>query len=249
MYELLLEIILVIIGIGSSIAIAIIFKYRIIPEEAKLYRENVKQTIDLIFDHLWYVDHFKSRIYEIIEPKMITYGKNRHMKITINNEELDEIKFLRDSIGKEIYNLSFHERYSTYVTINQYISILQYSYSVIVFGSLSDIDQKVIHIDEKDLDYHKYYAKRIIEEFGDKINKDFKTKWMECFENIGGINNICEPTAEPGDIPWYHWNVRNEMFHNNSHHFVIDKKLDFIIEKLESMYINKKNNDDESKDL
>ncbi len=72
---------------------------------------------------------------------------------------------------------------------------------------------------------------------------------MEYFENIGGINNICEPTAEPGDIPWYHWNVRNEMFHNNSHHFVIDKKLDLIIEKLESMYIRKKNNVDESKDL
>ena len=47
----------------------------------------------------------------------------------------------------------------------------------------------------------------------------------------------------------YHWNVRNEMFHNNSHHFIINEKLDRVIEKLEFMHVDKKTKLDESKDL
>ena len=60
MYELIHDFALVGLGLFGSLMIAIAFKRYIIPEEAKLYRENVKQTIDLIFDHLSYVDHFKS---------------------------------------------------------------------------------------------------------------------------------------------------------------------------------------------
>ena len=249
MYELIHDFALVGLGLFGSLLIAIVFKRYIIPEEAKLYRENVKQTIDLIFDHLSYVDHFKSEIYEIMGSKIITYGKKQSTKITVNNDELTNIKDLINNIKKEIYKLSYHERYSTYVTINQYISILKYSYSAITFLTFIDNDPKIIYIDEKNLDYHKYYAKMIIEEFGDKINKNFKTKWMKCFENIGGINSIYEPTPEPGDIVGYHWNVRNEMFHNNSHHFIINEKLDRVIEKLEFMHVDKKTKLDESKDL
>ena len=242
MYELIREFALVGLGLLGSVVIAITFKFYIIPEEAKLYRENVKQTIDLIFDHLSYVDHFKSRIYEIMDSKISTYNKKQPAKITVNNDELTNIKYLINNIKKEIYKLSYHERYSTYITINQYISILKYSYSAIAFLTFVDNNPKIIYIDEKNLDYHKYYAKMIIEEFGDKINKDFKTKWMKCFENIGGINSIYEPIAEPGDTVGYHWNVRNEMFHNNSHHFITNEKLDRVIEKLEFMHVNKKNN-------
>ena len=67
-----------------------------------------------------------------------------------------------------------------YVTINQYISLRKYS-SAIAFLTFIDDNPNLIYIDEKNLDYHKYYAKMIIEEFGDKINKNFKTKWMKMF--------------------------------------------------------------------
>ena len=222
---------------GIALIVGYIFKKHIISPEAKNFRDNTDEIVKSLFLHINMIDVYKSEVYSIIDNKIDSWNSDI-IPIRLNDVEHDRIFILLNKIRKEIDNISFHEAYSLYSTIKQRILMLKYAYSAI--SVIKYIPQtNIFIINKKEFSHHAYYAKEIIELFGDKIDTKYKTRWEKQFSNMGGVEKIITPKITLGIINERHHNLYNQLFNDTSHHMTVMNKINDLYEKLNDMEKNK----------
>lgn len=201
-----------IVGISSTVIVAYFFKYVWKSKQEIIFEKNAEKAIQLLFSHLSYVDSYKSTIFQYLE-KQQNYDINNTSHLTLPEWDYKEVLRFRELILDEVKNLSQLQKYSTYLTLEQYLATLQYSTSIYSFIIPIRNEEFGISIDKKSLEFHIYHAKEIIELFEKSTPKYFKENWEPEFKKMGGINLIKTPKTEPGDIIGPHHNLRNELLY------------------------------------
>lgn len=210
MSETEFQIALLFVGIISTIIIAYLFKYQWKTKQERIYQKNVEQTTELIFYHLSYVDSYKRSIFGYLE-KQRNFDINTTRSLTLPKYDYDEVFRFRDLILEEVKNISLMQKFSSYITLEQYITVQKYATSAVNFIiKISNRENEII-VEKKTLEYHRYYAKKIIELFGETTHPSFRKKWEDEFARIGGEHLVEEPKGEPGDVLGVHHNIHNEL--------------------------------------
>ena len=75
------------------------------------------------------------------------------------------------------------------------------------------------------MEYHRYYAKKIIDLFGKDTPEYFKTAWEKEFAKIGGSHQVKQPKVELGDTITSHHNMGNELLYYDYYFSTIMEKL------------------------
>ena len=222
-----------IISISGGIVTAIIFRRIFLSRESKIFRQNSNEITNILFEHIRNIDSNKDSIYSYIENSEQISDDAR---ITVMIDEFDQkqIDIHLDNIQRELDSIMLYDRYSTYLSVEQYRYILQYIHSF-MSSMLYFENTAFISIIKTELEYHRYYAKKIIQTFGKSTDEDFKTKWYEEFDKNGGIDNTYKPKPSRGTIVTHHYNINNEVMKYDSHVFLIKEKLTKIDNKLNNI--------------
>ena len=219
-----------IIGIIGGIVTAIIFRYILLSKESKIFRQNSNEITNILFRHIHNIDSNKDSIYSYIDNSK-PVSDNTKITAIINELDQKQIDMHLDNIQRELNNIMAYDRYSTYLSVEQYRYILQYVHSFISSIRCFE-DTSLIYIIKTELEYHRYYAKKIIQTFGKFTDENFKTKWYEEFDKNGGIDNTQKPKSSRGTIVTHHFNINNEVMNHNSSVFLIKEKLTKIDDRL-----------------
>lgn len=130
---------------------------------------------------------------------------NHKMKYT--PDVFQNIEMFNESIVEEGKQLLEYIKSSTYVTKFQYDAIRQYIWSAHSF--LEMYGNSTYNIKINVLEFHKYYAKQIIDEFGYLVPKDFKTAWNAEFAS--GIKDIEQINMENTNCVDF---IEDELYNN-----------------------------------
>jgi len=218
------QIILLTIGILSTVVVAYLFKFVWKPNQELLFEKNVKHTTRLLFSHLGYIDSYKNTIFGFLEEQK-DFDINNTTHLILPEFTYKELFRFRELILDEIKYLSQVQKFSAYVTLEQYLAIQQYATSIHFFIHPISNEKYGIFIFRKSLEYHRYYAKQIIDLFGKSVPDNFYDKWKKEFVNVGGIHLIKKPKAEPGDIAGPYYNLNNELLYFDSTFSTIMEEL------------------------
>lgn len=235
------QILLVVIGITSTIAVAYLFKYRWQTKQESIFQRNVEQTTNLIFYHLSYADSYKGSIFKYLE-KQEDFDINSARNLTLPKYDYDEVFRFRDLILDEFKNISLMQKFSSYITLEQYLTVQKYVTSAANFiVKISNRENQII-IQKKTLEYHRYHAKKIIELFGETTRPSFREKWEKEFASMGGEHLVKEPSGEPGDVLGVHYNIHNELlFYDYTFSEIMNE-----LAKIKEMIRDLKESDDEN---
>ena len=207
-------------GFVAGLAAGIIVKFRTKTTAEKTFEENSKLVYDDLFSRVSRIDTFKQAIYKIWEKP--DFFKNTDMSVSLTPHNHEEIQRYEKLILDELKAMTFH-RNSPYVFLPEYLLLQQYSLSAYYHWDEIGNEEHRINIDKKSLEFHRFYAKKIIETFKDFVPKDFIDKWELEFERMGGSQLITEPSLEPGDAPKMYLNLRNEtLYFDAQHHSIIE---------------------------
>jgi hypothetical protein len=112
----------------------------------------------------------------------------------------------------EIKAITLHKN-SPHVILSEYLLLLQYALSA--YNHLHNISnlENGMEIDKKSLEYHRYYAKEIIETFTHFVPEYFVKNWDVKFKKMSGSQFIIKPSITAGDIITAHHNFRNEALY------------------------------------
>ena len=218
------------ISIIGGIVTAIIFRRMFLSKESKIFRQNSDEITDILFRHIRNIDSYKNSIYSYIDNSEQVSDDTR-ITVMIDEGGQKQINMYLDDIQHELDSIMLYDRYSTYLSVEQYRYILQYIHSF-MSSMLYVENTAVIYIIKIELEYHRYYAKKIIQTFGKSTDENFKTKWYEEFDKNGGIDNTHKPKPSLGTIITHHHNVNNEIMKYDSHVFLIKERLTKIDNKL-----------------
>ena len=232
--QTIFQVILLLIGIASTIVVAFLFKYVWKPKHELVFEENAVQTIDLLFYHLSFVDSYKTSIFNYLE-KQENFDINSTTHLILPECYYKEIFRFRRLILDEIKILSKIQRYSAYITLRQYLAIQRYATSVYSFIIPISNEEFGISINKKSLEFHRYYAKEIIELFNKFVPTRFKDNWEREFQNAGGFALITKPQPEPGDIIGPHHNLHNELLYYDSTFVTIMEEIAEIKKTLKDL--------------
>ena len=167
------------------------------------------------------------------------YYKNSNTMMVFDPHVYKEILRFRELILDEIKALTLHKN-SPYVILSEYLLLLQYALSA--YEHLHEIDnlENGLGINKKSLEYHRYYAKEIINSLGNFVPDCFVKKWDAEFKKIGGSQFVVKPPIELGDRIIAHHNLRNEALYFDAQH----SKIMELLEKIKDSNAN--NNSDSS---
>ena len=126
------QIILLVVGITSTIAIAYLFKYRWQTKQERTFQKNVAQTTNLIFYHLSYADSYKGSIFKYLE-KQEGFDANNTGGLTLPKYDYDEVFRFQNLIFDEVKNISLMQKFSSYITLEQYLTVQKYVISAANF--------------------------------------------------------------------------------------------------------------------
>ena len=233
------QIILAAIAVGSTVVIAVLFRYVWKPQPEKIFEENLESTIKIIFQHLSLVDSYKESIFNYLDTDetsdMLKYFPHKFSKYTY-----DEIFRRHELISDQIKILSNILKLLGYIRLEQYLAILQYAASAYSFLYKISNEEYTIGVHVKTLEWHRYYAAHIIRLFGSKVPKNFKGKWNLEFAKIGGIDFISKPSISPGDVIGPEYNLHNSLLFYDPQNSNIMNKLNGITESLDNLSLQSK---------
>ena len=235
----LFQIILTIIAVGSTVVIAVLFRYVWKPQPEKIFEENLESTIKIIFQHLSLVDSYKESIFNYLETDK-TLDITKDFPHKFNKYAYNEIFRFRKLIFDQIEILSNISKLLGYIRLEQYLAILQYAVSAQSFLYKILNEEYTIGVNIKTLELHRYYAAHIIRLFGSKVPKNFKDKWDLEFAKIGGINSINRPLLAPGDVIGPEYNLHNLLLFYDPQNSNIMDKLNDINESLNNLSLRSK---------
>lgn len=191
-------------GIGAGL----IVKFVISTNSEKIFNNNRKKTLHFLFSKISLIDSYKQTIYNYWQNQ--EYYKNSNSMIVLESETYKEIIRYRGLILDCIKEITLYKK-SPYLAFDDYLVIQQYAWSAYShFHEISNLENG-IGIDNKTLEYHRYYAKLIIEKFKKLTPKYFKEDWTSEFDKQGGSQFIKQPEIQPGDIVGTHHNFQNEI--------------------------------------
>lgn len=196
----------------------------------KVFQFNHKKTLLFLFSKISYIDSYKQTIYKYWENH--EHYKNSNSMIVLESETYKEIMRFRELILDCINEITLYKK-SPYLMYDDYLVIQQYAWSAYShFHEISNLENG-IGIDNKSLEYHRYYAKLIIERFKKLTPKNFKKKWTFEFDKEGGSKFIIQPEIQPGDLVGAHHNFQNQILNYDAQYSSIMKLLRKIKEILE----------------
>ena len=207
----LTDIIFLIVNIISAIVIASLFRYVWRPKFSHISDKKVEETIKMLFEHIERIDGYKSSIYDKLNGIIIAIIPN---SIQLSEIEYNEIIRLQKLIYHEIELMYNMQIYRTYLTNEQYVFAIRYAYSASQFITHIDNCARAITIDQKTLQYHVYYASKIITLFKKIIPYEFEQNWKNKFKDINDFNPHIEPKIELGDSVKSHHNINNHILNN-----------------------------------
>lgn len=221
--------------IGGTVA-GLLVKFLTVSRSEKVFQYNRKKTLNFLFSKISYIDSYKQTIYKYWENH--EYYKNSNSMIVLETETYKEIMRFRELIFNSIKEITLYKK-SPYLMIDDYLVMQQYAFSAYThIHEIGNLDNG-IGINNKELEFHRYYAKLIIEKFKKSTPNSFRKQWNIEFNKVGGIQFIVEPQIEPGDIITAHYNLQNELLNYDAQYSSIMKLLREIKEILKN-----KDNDD-----
>ena len=227
------QVILASIGIGSTVLLAWLFRYMWIPQPEKIFEKNLQSVSKIIFQHLSLIDSYKLTIFNFLERETSFDMTKRPFHI-FSEFVFNELLRFQSLIREEAKLLTKISKFGGYITLNQYLAIQQYATSAYsFFHTISDMEN-AIGVNEKTLEWHKYYAAEVIRLFGKTAPKDFCDKWYLEFVREGGIDAITKPTIEPGDMIGPEYNLHNSLLFYDGL-IEIKNKLNQIQRSLDNM--------------
>ena len=205
------QMILVSIGIGSTAFIAWLFKHvwKLPPE--KIFEENLQSTSKIIFYHLSLIDSYKLTIYEYLED--IKVFNMEQPFFIVSKPNFDELLRFQSLIREEAKSLPQISKLGGYITLNQYLAVLQYAASAHSFLYTINSLENAIGVNKKAFVWHRYYAAQVIRLFDKTVPKDFRDEWHIEFAKVGGIDRITKPIMEPGDMVGPEYNLHNSLLY------------------------------------
>ena len=207
-------------GVVSGVIVSIIRKTK----ADQIFDRNVKIVYEGLFSHIQKVDNYKKHAFDLWESHP-EYKNSTSM--VFSSFAYDEICEFRNLMFKEIEAISLY-RNSPYILLSDYILIQQYALSAYAhIHEVSDLKNGMI-VYEKSLEYHRYYAKEIIEKIPDHVPHQFADKWNAEFQKIGGIQAVVEPSIEPGDLIGPYHNFSNQVLYFDAQHASMMKVLEEI---------------------
>ena len=218
------ESIQLIISIVSTGMIAILFRYIWKTKSEKLFDDNIRKTAKIIFEQLALINSFKKGIFEILENEK-NYDMNKQSWHTFSQGDFNEMFRWKKLIKKQCDTLSTLKSYGN-ITLDQYGVVQGYALSAYSFlNKISNMDYTA-SVDQKSLEFHMYYAKQLIQSFGNLTPKHFKDMWNREFRERGGIDLISKPSLEPGDTVGPYFNIWNSLFFYDPYFTKIYKTLE-----------------------
>jgi len=218
------------IAIMAGGAAGLLVKFLTKTSSEKIFQYNRKKTLLILFSKISYIDSYKQTIYKYWESQ--EYYKNSNSIIVLESETYKEIMRFRESILDCINEITLYKK-SPYLMFDDYLIIQQYAWSAYShFHEISNLENG-IGIENKTLEYHRYYAKLIIERFKKSTPKYFKKQWTSEFDKQGGSQFIMQPEIQPGDIIGLHHNGQNEILNYDAQFSAMMKELREIKEIVE----------------
>ena len=139
----------------------------------------------------------------------------------------DEICRFKNRMFDEIEAISLY-RNSPYVLLSNYILVQQYALSAYDhIHKISNLENGM-GVYEKSLEYHRYYAKEIVEKISDYVPDWFVNKWNIEFQKVGGMQDITKPSIELGDIVGSYYNFNNRVLYFDAQYASVMKALEEI---------------------
>lgn len=187
-------------GLASGLASGFIVRLTTKSKYEIAFEKNVNTAYNNLFATIAKVDVHKQQIYDMWEPHESC--KNFNVVKSLDPFVYSDIKYHKNIILKQIERITLYKN-SSYVLLSEYLLLLRYCLSA--YTSLhedSGIDNGM-GMDERSLEYHRFYAKEIITTFS-FVPETFANKWRPEFEKLGGPTYIVKPPLEPGDTPAVH---------------------------------------------
>ena len=228
------QIVLTSIGIGSTIVVAWLFKYAWKPRPENIFEENLKSTAKIIFQQLSIIDSYKLSIFNYLEGDK-SFDMMKCSWHTFPESIFDEMLRLRSWIAGQANLLANIPKTGTYITIDQYLTVQQYAASAYSFLDTISNMEHTISINKKTLEFHRYYAARIIHLFGKSVPKNFRNAWDLEFAKVGGIGFVTKPTIEPGDTISPDYNLHNSLLLYDRTNSEIQGRLENIQKTLDCL--------------
>ena len=126
------QLILTIIAVGSTVIVAWLFKYKWKAQPEKIFEKNLKSTTKIIFQHLLLLDSYKQSIYDYLENKDL-FDRTKPTFRTFPKPIFNDVFRFRSLIRTEIRSLNKISKLGGYITVSQYLAILQYAASAYSF--------------------------------------------------------------------------------------------------------------------
>ena len=231
---LVFQIILLLIGILSTAAIAYLFTSVWKPKPEKIFEDNMEKITQMIFQQLSLIDGSKQRIFNYLD-NAVTFDMQKQPWHTFPESVFNDIKELQNIIKGHVDSLAEFLRLSGYITLNQYLAVQSYAISAYSFFNTITNTKFTIIIDKKALEFHRYHAKQIIQFFGKLTPEFFLNKWNSEFVKIGGIDSITEPRFELGNVIGPYHNIFNQLLLYDPNFYHISIKLDQIQKTLDNL--------------
>lgn len=194
-------------GTATAAGIALLLRYTFTPRQEQIFDENMKSTVDFVFDKIHETDIHKKSMYRILEGYAVDVQPCTSVSVIMSERDAEDLRGLSSQIYTVASGMESLTSIYPYVTIKQRTAVINYMKCSYWFMQPSSNVRGAFLVSGNTLLWHMLHAREIIEMFGRFTPPWFRERWTEAFSRFGGMGMIPKPLRMPGvlvppaDIP------------------------------------------------